>query len=118
MEAIVKSCLLTTETINHVTSLIPQSPITLFTTVMPPACFPNKYCRKHWRRVQHISNKFWSRWRKEVLLDLQTKTKWNNPARNCKVGNIVLLKNEAEWSQWAIVEIVATTSDDKGEFLV
>ena len=32
----------------------------------------------------------------KVLLSLQSGTKWNTPKRNCKVGDIVLLKNEAE----------------------
>ena len=32
----------------------------------------------------------------KVLLSLQSGAKWNTPTRNCKVGDIVLLKNEAE----------------------
>ena len=84
VEAIVNSCLLTTETINDVTSLVGQSPVTLLTM----------------------------KWRKEVLLGLQTRTKWNDPTGNCRVGNIVPLKNEAEWTQWAMIKIVATTRDE------
>ena len=29
------------------------------------------YCRKRWRRVQHLANEFRSRWRKTFLLSLQ-----------------------------------------------
>ena len=83
----------------------------------PPGIFPtpDKYCRKHWRRVQHICNEFWNRWRKEVLLCLQSRTKWNNPTRNCKVGDINLLKNEADPNQWPMAKIVATKKDDMGD---
>ena len=122
--AVINSCPLTTETINDVTSLIPFSPINLLTmkskTVMPrPGAFSflDKYCRKHWRRVQHICNEFWNRWRKEVLLSLKSRTKWNIPTRNCKVGDKVLLKNEAECDQWPMARIMATNKDDKGYVL-
>ena len=38
----------------------------------PPGNFQDadKYSRKRWRRVQHLSNEFWSRWRKEFLQSL------------------------------------------------
>ena len=122
VEAILNSRPLTIETINDVTNLIPLSLINLLTMelklVMPPPCVfasPDKYCGKHWRRVQHICNEFWNRWRKEVLLSLQSRTKWNDPARNCKVGDIVLFKNEADCNQWPMAKIVATNRDDKGD---
>ena len=49
-----------------------------------------------------------------MLLSLQSRTKWNIPTRNYKVGGIVLLKNEAERNQWPMAEIVVTNKDDKG----
>ena len=64
--------------------------------------------------VQYICNEFWNRWRKEVLLSLQSRTKWNIPTRNCKVRDIILLKNEAERNQWPMAKIVATNNDDTG----
>ena len=73
VEAIANSRPLTTDLLSHVYSMIPLSPTNLLTLksreVMPPTgCFtaPDIYCCKHWRRVQHISNEFWSRWRKDV----------------------------------------------------
>ena len=39
----------------------------------------------------------------------------NIPIRNCKVRDIVLLKNEAECNQWSMAKIVATKKDDKGD---
>ena len=48
-----------------------------------------------------------------MLLSLQSTTKLNNPTRNCKVGHIVLLKNEADRNQRSMAKIVATNKDDK-----
>ena len=103
VEAIVNSRPLTTDVINDVTSLVPLSPINLLTmksrvVMPPPGVFTSAviYCRKHWRRVQHLSNEFWSRWRKEVLLTLQNRQKWNDKIRNCKTGDIVLVKDDME----------------------
>ena len=72
------------------------------------------YCRKHWRRVQHLSNEFWSRWRKEVLLTLQNRQKWNNKTRNCEIGDIVLVKDDMERNRWSMSKVVATYKDYKG----
>ena len=77
VEAIVNSRLFTTEVVNDGTSLAPLSPINLLTmksrVVMPPPgnfSTPDRYSKKQWRRVQHVANKFWDRWRKEFLLIL------------------------------------------------
>ena len=62
VEAIVNSRPLTTDVINDDTSLVPLSPINLGTmksrVVMPPPDIftsADIYCRKHWRRVQHLA---------------------------------------------------------------
>ena len=49
--------------------------------------------------VQHITNEFWSRCRKEFLTNLETRMKWNETRRNVKVGDIVLLKDEHSGNQ-------------------
>ena len=58
---IVNSRPLTTDLLSDVNSMMPLSPINLLTlksrVVMPPPgvfTAPGIYCRKHWRRVQHI----------------------------------------------------------------
>ncbi|KAI7789742.1 hypothetical protein IRJ41_004483 [Triplophysa rosa] len=38
--------------------------------------------------VQYLINEFWSRWRKEYLLNLQTRQKWHKSRRNTKVNDI------------------------------
>ena len=102
--------------------MIPLSPINLLTlksrVLMPPIgdfTAPDIYCGKHWRRVQHISDEFWSRCRKEVLATLQCQQKLNTIRRNCKVGDIVLLKEAAaERNSWPMAKIVATNIDENG----
>ena len=83
VEEIVNSRPLTTDLMSDANSLIPLSPINLLTmkskeVMPPPGVFstPDIYSRKHWRRVQHISNEFWDRWRKEVLMTLQSRQTW------------------------------------------
>ncbi|CAC5383581.1 unnamed protein product [Mytilus coruscus] len=41
----------------------------------PPGQFQRSdiYSRKRWRRVQFLANKFWNRWRKEYLSNLQSR---------------------------------------------
>ena len=57
----------------------------------PPGNFdkPDSYCRKIWRLVQHITDKFWLSWRKESLVTLQSRAKWKGISR--KVYCLVLL---------------------------
>ena len=114
-EAIVNSRPLTIENINDPESL-PLSPNHLLTmkskVVMPPPGIFQKedlYTRKRWRRVQHLANQFWQRWRKEYLNTLQQRQKWTTVKRNFEVGDIVLLKEETlvrnHWPQAPVVEI-------------
>ena len=122
VEAIVNSCPLTTHVLNDVTSLAPLSPVTLLTmkskVVMPPPghfTSPDQYCRKHWRRVQHLSNEFWNPWRNDVLLTLQNHGKWNKQQRNCKVRDVILLKEDSQRNPWPMSKIVSVYSDSKGD---
>ena len=85
--------------------------------VMPPAGMfgtPNLYCRKRWGRVQHISSKFWSRWRKEFLATLQDRQKWKAPLRNFLIGDIVILKEDTQHNDWRLAMVIKVYKDDKG----
>ena len=64
--------------------------------------------------MQHVANKFRDRWRKEVLVTLQNRGKWSNQKWNCQIGDIVLLRQEADWNQWSMAQIVNVYSDSKG----
>ena len=121
VEAIVNSRPLTTDVINDVTSFVSLSRINLLTmksrvVMQPPGVFTSVdlCCRKHWRRVQHLSNEFWGRWRKEVLLTLHNKRKWNDKIRICDIGNIALINDDIKKSKWPMPKVVATYKDDKG----
>ena len=77
VEAILHSRLLSVETISDPQSLNPLSPSNLLTmksrVIMPPPGLfvrPDLYNRKQWRKVQHLADGFWSRWRKEFLSTL------------------------------------------------
>ena len=78
VKAIVNSRLMTTETINDVQSHVPPFHSSLLTmkskvVMPPPGSFgpADTYCRKRWRRTQHIGNEFWARRRKEFIQTLQ-----------------------------------------------
>ena len=119
VEAIGHSCPLTKNLLSDVNSMMPLSPINLLTlksrVVMPPPgvfTAPDIYCCKHWTGVQHISNEFSSRWRKEVPGTCQCWQKWNTI---CKEGDIVLLKEAAaKRNRWLMAKIVATNTDENG----
>ena len=68
VEAIVNARPMVIETINDVNSEVPISPSHIIAmkskVVMPPLGVfgkPDLYSRRRWRRIQHISNEFWSR---------------------------------------------------------
>ncbi|KAK3740123.1 hypothetical protein QZH41_001270 [Actinostola sp. cb2023] len=62
---------------------------------------------KQWRRVQHLANIFWSRWRKEYLPTLQSRRKWQNASRDLKEGDLVLLCNkDAPRNDWPLARVV------------
>ena len=120
IEAILNSRPLTVECLSDVSSPTPLTPNHLLTMksniVMPtPGRFESVdvYSRKRWRRVQHICNEFWSRWRKEYVQSLQTRQKWNSSKRNLQVGDVVLVKEECTRNQWklAVVDAIRHSSD-------
>ena len=122
-EAIVNSRPLTVDTINDPSSLNPLTPnhlLTMKTKIVlpPPGIFQSadQYCRKRWRRVQHLANEFWLRWKKEYLLSLQLRQKWNKPRRNMCVGDIVIIKGDESLSrnQWKLARVVETHQSADG----
>ena len=99
-EAIVNSRPLTVNQLTDPDSPEPLTPSHLLTMkskvlLSPPGKFEpaDMYARKRWRRVQHLANEFWTRWRKEYLLSLQERQKWTRPRRNLNVGDVVMVKD-------------------------
>ena len=100
VEGIINSRPITYESNGDVNSIIPLSPKQLLSSktrvvIPPPGTFQKEdmYCRKQWRRVQHLPNEFRTPWRKKVFATLQTRQKWNQTKRNFKVGDIVLVRD-------------------------
>ena len=100
-EAVVNSRPLTSD--NTTSSLSPEALtpnhlLTMKTKIIlpPPGVFQDgdKYSRKQWRRIQHLTNEFWTRWRKEFLHVLQERQKCVRLRRNMQIGDIVLVKDD------------------------
>ena len=65
--------------------------------------------------MQHIANEFWSRWRKEFLLGLQERQKWDKACPNLEVGDVVLLvDDDVKRNKWPMGRIVETNPGDDG----
>jgi len=121
IEAVLNSRPLTVECLNDVESPTPLTPNHLLTMksniVMPPPGHFERvdvYSRKRWRRVQHICNEFWSRWRKEYVQLLQTRQKWNDTKRNLQTGDIVLVKEDTKRNDWKLAVVEAVRHSDDG----
>ena len=115
-EGILNSRPLATDSIGDPTSSLPLPPSNLLTLksniiLPPPGDFsrPDLYSRRRWRRVQHIVNEFWCRWRKEFLQSLQERKKLTNTKRNLKVGDIVILqKANTIRNDWHMCRVMET----------
>ena len=115
-EAIVNCRPLTYEQLSDPDSPAPLTPSHLLTmksklVLSPPGAFQSAdlYCRRRWRRVQHLANEFWSRWRKEFLLSLQERQKWLRPRRNLRVDDVVIIKDDGvPRSVWQLARVSTT----------
>ncbi len=120
--SIVNSRPLTTNTINDPKSLEPLTPNHLLTMktslpLPPPGKFVREdlYARKRWRRVQYLSEQFWSRWRKEYLTNVSLRQQWHTPRRNVHVGDVVIVKEDnVPRNEWRLARVVETSADDAG----
>ena len=82
---------------------------------VPPGRFERSdvYARKSWRRIQFLADQFWCRWRREYLLNLQERKKWQKSQRNLREGDIVLVRDlEAPRAQWPLARVTSTRADD------
>ncbi|KAK3727737.1 hypothetical protein QZH41_005196 [Actinostola sp. cb2023] len=121
-EAVVNSRPLTTDNLNSADSLEPLTPnhlLTMKTKVLlpPPGVFQaaDQYSRKQWRRVQHLSNEFWDRWRKEFLHSLQQRPKWTRPRRNLQLGDVVIMKEQdTPRNTWKLARVIEAYEDEDG----
>lgn len=93
--------------------LTPNHLITMKTDMImpPPGEFDDadQYSRKRWRKVQSVANDFWSRWKPQYLMSLQTRQCWT-ASKTYHVGDVVLLKDEnvcrGQWKLARIEELI------------
>ena len=70
---------------------------------------------ERWCRVQHIANEFLSRWGKEYLKSLQSRTKWQGRKRNFSASDVVLvLQDESVRNQWPMARVIHVFKDSNG----
>ena len=120
--AIVNSRPLTVECINDPAGPEPLTPnhiLTMKSAIIlpPPGQFVKEdlYLQKRWKRVQYLANIFWTRWRKEYLLNLQQRNKWNKTRRNARINDIVLLQEDCvPRNQWKLAKVVEVTPGADG----
>ena len=68
-----------------------------------------------WKQVQYLSDLFWSRWKKEVLAELQLRNKWNIKKRNLEKGDVVLLKDEMRpRNRWPLALVTESPKSSDG----
>lgn len=72
--------------------------------------------RKQWEISQGIADAFWSRWLKEYLPTITTRSKWYDDVKKLQVGQLVLIIDEqlkrGEWKR-GIVKDVLLSNDGK-----
>ena len=121
-EAVVNSRPLTTDNTTSSVSpeaLTPNHLLTMKTKIiLPPLGVfqdADKYSRKQWRCVQHLTNEFWTCWRKEFLHALQEWQKWVRPLRNMQIGDIVLVKDDnTPHDQWQLARMTEAQRGNDG----
>ena len=71
--------------------------------------------RSQWKRVQHLADTFWLKWKREFLQTLQPRKKWFNEKNNLQIGDVVLMRdNEVGRTSWPIAKVVRVFPSNDG----
>jgi len=84
---------------------------------LPPGVFTRDDCvsKRQWRRVQYLVNLFWARWRREYVVLLQERNKWQFSDRSLQPGDLVLVTDiNLPRNQWPLGRVVTVHNDRKG----
>ncbi|KAL4009472.1 hypothetical protein ACER0C_003324 [Sarotherodon galilaeus] len=121
--AIINSRPLSVEHLHDPTGPEPLTPNHILTmkssVILPPPgqfCKEDLYLHKRWRRVQFLANEFWQRWKREYLLNLQQRQKWQKTSRNLQADDIVILKDDsAPRNRWKLARVVEALPSADGK---
>ncbi|XP_070549159.1 uncharacterized protein [Ptychodera flava] len=118
-ENIINNRPLTTTSSNPTNDLLPLTPNMIIhpqaKVLSSPGVFEKNdiYARKRWRQAQYLVDVFWFRWRKEYLVTLQQRSKWQKQRRNVEVGDIVLIVDKSVPRNSLLMGVVEMTFKDK-----
>lgn len=87
------------------------------TGIKQPAMNPaddGNVLRDSYRLAQRIVDGFWTRWTREYLPMLTRRTKWFEPTRPLKPGDLVIVVDEASRNSWERGRILETYPDKSG----
>ncbi|XP_067950522.1 uncharacterized protein [Watersipora subatra] len=76
----------------------------------PPGEFTSDelYGRHMYRKTQQLAQEFWEMWNSQYLSKIETRSKWQHPQPNLKVGDVVLIIDENQpRNLWSTGKIVA-----------
>ena len=99
--------------------LTPNHILTMKTKVLlpPPGVFQREdmYLQNRWRRVQHLANQFWLRWKREFLHTMQVRNKWIKPQRSLQPDDIVWMKDDDQpRSKWKLARVEEAYASEDG----
>ena len=122
VEAVINSRPLTCAEMTQVDVVEPLTPNQILTQktkqVLPlPGRFlpVDAYCRHRWRRVQYLTNLFWSRWMSEVLPTLQERRRWTGVRRDLGPDDVVLLvEPDSPRNSWPLARVLAALPSRDG----
>lgn len=86
------------------------------TSISLPTVDEKNMYRAQWKRVQHLAEVFWRRWKSQYLDTLQSYRKWKYDRRNLSEGDVVLMRdNSVARNYWpmGIITKVFPSSDGK-----
>lgn len=64
---------------------------------------------KQYQHVQYLHEQFWRKWNDEYLATLQARNKWQRPADNLQINDIVVIRHEnLPPTKWRLGRIIAT----------
>ena len=71
--------------------------------------------RSQWKRVQHLVDTFWLKWKCEFLQTLQPRKKWFNEKNNLQIGDVVLMRDsDVGRTSWPIAKVVRVFPSNDG----